>query len=98
MHTTSIRQLVACVCLILANAVSFSRADDEYKLGPDSEEQQGVPQGKVEQFTWTSKIFHGTTRDGWVYVPAQYDPKIPACVMVFQDGGGFQSRKGSWRV
>jgi sugar lactone lactonase YvrE/enterochelin esterase-like enzyme len=98
MHTSSIRRLVVCLYILVASAVSFTRADEEYKLGPDSQEQQGVPQGKVEQFTWTSKIFHGTTRDGWVYVPAQYDPKTPACVMVFQDGNGFQNRKGSWRV
>jgi len=98
MHITSIRRAVTCLCLILANAVSITRADEEYKLGPDSQEQRGVPQGTVEQFSWNSKIFHGTTRDGWVYVPAQYDPKTPACVMVFQDGNGFQNRKGSWRV
>jgi len=24
----------------------------------------------------------------WIYVPAQYDPKAPAALMVFQDGGG----------
>ena len=30
----------------------------------------------------------GTTRDWWVYVPAQYKDGEPACVMVFQDGGG----------
>jgi gluconolactonase len=87
--------------LLLAIAfplISVAHADEAYPLGPDSQEQQDVPRGKVEQFTWASKIFHGTTRDCWVYVPTQYDPKSPACVMVFQDGGGFQNRKGSWRV
>jgi enterochelin esterase family protein len=34
-----------------------------------------------------SKIFAGTTRDWWIYVPAQYDGSRKACVMVFQDGG-----------
>ncbi|HKB36081.1 MAG TPA: SMP-30/gluconolactonase/LRE family protein, partial [Gemmataceae bacterium] len=33
-----------------------------------------------------SKIFPGTTRDYWVYVPKQYDPARPACVYVNQDG------------
>ena len=28
-------------------------------------------------------------RDYWVYVPAQCKADKPACVMVFQDGGGF---------
>ena len=74
------------------------QAAQEYKLGPDSEEHESVPHGKVEHFQWTSKIFHGTKRDCWVYVPAQYDPQKPACVMIFQDGGGFQDRKGPWRI
>ena len=35
---------------------------------------------------WESKIFPGTKRDWWVYVPAQYKPENPGGVMVFQDG------------
>jgi len=47
-----------------------------------------VPQGTVKQYSWTSKIFPGTVRDYWVYVPAQYTPDKPACVMFFEDGKG----------
>src|SRR5262249_28188103 len=65
----------------------------------DSKRQPGVPQGKVSQFTWAkSKIFPGTTRNYWVYVPAQYDGVKSACVMVFFDGNGYQSESGAWRV
>jgi enterochelin esterase family protein len=60
--------------------------------------QEGVPRGKVTKFTWTSKVFPGTVRDYWVYVPAQYDPKVPACVMVFQDGQWYQDPKRDFRV
>src|SRR5262245_24131165 len=60
----------------------------EYKPGPDSERQPNVPRGVVTKHTWTSKIFPGTTRDYWVYVPAQYKGDKPAAVMVFQDGAG----------
>ena len=67
-------------------------------LSPDSERRPGVPEGKIEKFTWTSRIFPGTVRDYWVYVPAQYKPETPAAVMVFQDGGGFVSEKGRFRV
>src|SRR5258708_19436759 len=28
----------------------------------------------------------------WIYVPAQYEAKTPAAVMVFQDGGGYKDR------
>ncbi len=78
--------------------VSALLAADDYKLGPDSMEQPNVPKGKVAKHSWTSKIFEGTVRDYWVYVPAQYDPQKPACVMVFQDGGAYVSDKGSFRV
>ena len=49
--------------------------------------QDPPPKGEVLKFTFdASKIFPGTTRDVWVYVPKQYDPKTPACVYVNQDG------------
>jgi len=73
-------------------------AAEDYQLGPDSQEQSGVPQGKITQHTWTSKIFEGTVRDYWVYLPAEYDPQKPACVMVFQDGQAYINKKGDFRV
>jgi gluconolactonase len=46
-----------------------------------------VPKGEVSKFTFEqSKIFPGTVRDYWVYVPKQYDPAQPACLYVNQDG------------
>ena len=84
---------------LLAFAFSIpAHAADDYQLGPDSQPQQGVPKGKVEKSTWESKIFPGTVRDYWVYTPAQYDPKVPTCLMVFQDGGSYVSEKGQFRV
>src|SRR5260221_1140706 len=60
-----------------------------YETHPDSREQSGGPKGTVKQMPpWESQIFSGTTRDWWVYVPAQYNPAAPAAVMVFQDGAG----------
>ena len=58
-----------------------------YETHPDARERAGVPKGTVKQMApWSSKIFAGTTRDWWVYVPAQYNAANPAAVMVFQDG------------
>ena len=85
------------LCCLLAILPTL-RAADDYKLGPDSERQSGAPEGKVTQHKWTSKVFPATERDYWVYVPAQYDGKSPACVMVFQDGGNYQNPKGQFRV
>lgn len=60
---------------------------DNYQLGPDSLVHPGVPQGTWEKYIWDkSEIFPKTTREIWIYVPAQYDPKVPACLMVVQDG------------
>jgi enterochelin esterase family protein len=73
---------------------------ETYPVLPDSQRQEGVPQGKVTQmpkFT-DSKIFPGTERDWWIYVPAQYDGKTPACIMFFEDGSGFVGEKGDFRV
>jgi enterochelin esterase family protein len=47
---------------------------------------------------WESSIFPNTTRDWWVYVPAQYDGSEPAALMVFQDGERMQNINGRWRV
>jgi enterochelin esterase-like enzyme len=83
--------------LALGLAMTAFAADD-YKLGPDSERQKDVPEGKVTKHTWHSSIFPGTVRDYWLYVPAQYDKSKPACVMVFQDGGSYVNDKGQFRV
>ncbi len=71
----------------------------DYPYGPDSSRQPGVPQGQVTQHTWsTSKIYPGTTRNYWVYVPAQYKAGEPAAVMVFQDGSGYVKEDGHSRI
>jgi sugar lactone lactonase YvrE/enterochelin esterase-like enzyme len=73
---------------------------DEYKLGPESTERApGVPKGRVEKFEFTeSKVFPDTTREAWIYIPAQYDGSKPAALMVFQDGGAYVGETGSQRV
>ena len=73
--------------------------DDVYKLSPDSLPQDGVPKGKViGPLTHASEVFPNTTRNYWVYVPAQYDASKPARLMVFQDGHAFVSLDGSYRI
>jgi enterochelin esterase family protein len=58
-----------------------------YQTHPDARVRAGVPKGTLTQMPqWHSKVFLGTTRDWWVYIPAQYRPETPAAVMVFQDG------------
>ena len=86
---------IPAFALVLGSAI----AADDYAFGPDSERQPGVPEGKVTgPIRLPSKVFEGTERDYWVYVPAQYKAEEPACVMVFQDGGSYVNAKGQFRA
>jgi hypothetical protein len=90
--------LLRCFVAVAMLMMSDTAAAQEYVLGPDSQRRPGVPTGVVTAYRWTSRIFPGTTRDYWIYVPAQYKPSTPAALMVFQDGDQFQNPKGSYRV
>ncbi len=53
----------------------------------DAPPSGGVPKGDVTKYSFDqSKIFPGTVREFWIYVPKQYDPAKPASVYVCQDG------------
>jgi enterochelin esterase family protein len=74
-------------------------AHDVYEFGADSKRQEGVPEGTVTKHHFVSKrVFPGTERDYWVYVPKQYTGEQPACVMVFQDGGSYVDNEKDFRV
>jgi enterochelin esterase family protein len=82
-----------------ASAQKKKPAPKPYAHGPDSKEQDGVPRGKlIDMGVWKSKVFDGTERRWSIYVPAQYDAKVPACVMVFQDGQWYANTKSDFRV
>ena len=73
--------------------------DSQYRLGPDSQPQEGVPRGEIKgPFTLPCEVYPGTQHTYWVYVPAQYDPKVPAALMVFNDGQAFKNEKGDLRA
>lgn len=92
---------MACAAaMVLCVSIGFAGpADDVYHLGPDSEPHPEVPQGKIIGPTaLVSKVYPDTTRDYWIYVPAQYDPSKPACLMVFFDGHAYVGLKGNYRI
>lgn len=85
------RQFVSLVAMGLAGMELPAGAQEgqpqNYQLGVDSLPQEGVPQGKLEgPFLFKSRVFAGTVRKYWVYVPVQYQASKPAAVLVFQDG------------
>ena len=72
--------------LLLLSTFLFLRATTGLRAD-DTPAESAVPKGEVTKFTFDqSKIFPGTVRDYWIYVPKQYDPANPACLYVNQDG------------
>jgi enterochelin esterase-like enzyme len=77
----------------VVSGLDFGGRLDLPAYGPLSYLLPGVPTGKLsDKITHTSKIYDGMKSEYWIYVPAQYDPKTPAAVMVFQDGGWYKDR------
>ena len=73
--------------------------DAYYKLGPDSLAQEGVPKGEIRgPYVLPSKVYEGTQHTYWVYVPAQYDPAVPASLMIYNDGHAFMEPNGDVRA
>ena len=74
-------------------------AQESYPAHPDSKVKENVPRGKVESFAFAdSKIYPGTTRNYFVYVPDQYRLDQPAALMVFQDGEKYVRKYSQWKV
>ena len=94
-----------CTAILIALTPSFANACQQqtqptrYSHGPDSMINKETPQGTVEEFTHLeSKIYPGTKRRFYTYVPKQYDPSKPAALMVFQDGHAYVNRTGEYRA
>lgn len=81
------KHLLLLICFLTPVLMNAQAPAENYPVDPASEEHPGVPKGEVLKFAFDqSKIFPGTWREYWVYVPAQYRPDAPACVYVNQDG------------
>jgi len=85
--------------LAIAAFAQTPNTDIHYKLSPDSMQQEGVPAGEVKgPFILPSEVYPGTQHTYWVYVPAQYDPKVPASLMIFNDGQAFMNPQADIRA
>jgi enterochelin esterase-like enzyme len=82
------------ICILF---LSFGLFADE-KNSDDFKYQDAVPKGIVTEYTFKSKVFEGTTRKYYLYIPAQYNKENPAAVMVFQDGHAYADIKGPFKV
>lgn len=90
--------------LTLESLVKPGRAEEpqielRYPFSPDSFRHADVPHGTVTTHVWKdSRVFPGTIRRYYVYVPAQYDAAKPAALMVFQDGHAYIKEDGDFRA
>ena len=78
--------------------LTMATAQEIYKHGPNSWHYDRILAGALTQHSWKSDIYPNTTRDYYVYVPAQYDPSQPAALMIFQDGHAYLKEDGHFRV
>src|SRR5437868_9298348 len=78
----SIITLLACIALAISGtAVAQTTSPASQPL-----------RGELQHHTFDqSKIYPGTTREFWVYIPAEYDPAKPACLFVDQDSVQFNA-------
>jgi hypothetical protein len=96
-----IAALAAALCIAVPAAeAQTSRQPGDYPLTADSLVQPGVPRGSLEgPFEFHSRVFAGTVRQYWVYVPARYDPAgVPPNLLVFQDGQRATNPQGALRI
>jgi hypothetical protein len=74
-------------CKFAEGAKPAMRRPGDYPVSAEALPQDGIPKGRLEgPFEFRSKIIEGTVRRYWIFVPAQYNSKRPANVLVFQDG------------
>jgi enterochelin esterase-like enzyme len=94
--------LIMLLVLVTSSAICLAqepRVELRYPYSPDSFRNDDVPRGEVTTHVWKdSKVFPGTIRRYYVYVPAQCDAKKPAALMVFQDGHAYINKDGDFRV
>ena len=93
---------LATACVLGAAASAFALPNESataYALTADSQLQADVPQGQLEgPFEFHSRIYAGTVRRYWIFVPAQYESTHPASLLVFQDGQRATNSQGSLRI
>ncbi len=86
-------------CKFAEGAKPAMRRPGDYPVSAEALPQEGIPKGRLEgPFEFRSKVIEGTVRRYWIFVPAQYNPKKPANVLVFQDGQRATNPNGPLRL
>lgn len=78
--------------LFLATGIytgSFAQdiSNKSYPYEPALKASANVAKGEVLQFSFKqSKLYPGTSRSYWLYIPKEYQSEKPACLFICMDG------------
>jgi hypothetical protein len=83
------KKSIAAGVFLLSGYISFAQntANTAYPFDPAEKPRKGTTNGEIieKQFS-DSRIYPGTQRKYWIYVPAGYVPEKPACLYICMDG------------
>ena len=79
--------LLVLFSMILFLSMAQNKANTAYPFDPATQPLKGNDAGEIieRQFA-DSKIYPGTQRTYWIYIPKGYVPEKPACLYVCMDG------------
>jgi len=79
--------LVGILTLVWSRSNTQNIDNTTYPYDPVTQPQKSIDAGEIiERYFSESKIYPGTNRTYWIYVPAGYAPEKPACLYVCMDG------------
>ncbi len=86
-------------CFLVVSSIACL-AVDNYSLSTESSQRAlGVEAGELTFFEFaTSKVYNGTSRGCWLYVPKAHTGEAAAALMIFQDGHAYVSEDGQMRA
>lgn len=86
------KHLLYALLLLFPGMLKAQQPAEKYAVDSATLKHTNVPAGEILHYTFKSpKIFPGTEREYWVYIPAAYEPSKPASVFVDQDGIQFNA-------
>ena len=83
------KKLILSGVLVLIWSLSMAKniANTAYPYDPATQPQKSIAAGEIiERQFQESKIYPGTNRRYWIYVPSGYSPQKPACLYICMDG------------
>ena len=79
--------LTLVITVIQAKLFAQDVPNKSYPYEPASKVSADIPKGEILHFSFkNSKLYPGTSRSYWIYIPKEYNPGKAACLFVCMDG------------